>query len=156
MRACFSEKEVTIKLHWTRTEAEVASEEFVPSGRKRDTTVRSLRRRLDIPEARLLARRMVEAAERDEMSIRTRSTTSHFAALTWQHVDADGPEDGKACFSSREMMIGEDAARFVRDLMARGELPERAKPWAEEGFAKGFYTRAIGLFQLAEEILETS
>lgn len=152
LRACFEGKDITVRLRWDEGQGELESDVPLPSERGEPSTMLVRKRQLCSAEVRSWVKRIAEAAEREEMTLQDTSTTYRSVALTWQGRDAVGRGGGQVRFSSRAMIYGAEGEAFVRELMARGRLPEKARAMVEEGFAKGFFIRALALFDLAEEI----
>lgn len=153
LSSCFSEKEFTVILRWNGSGGEVEASEAIPGRRRDQPQVRRRRRALTASEALRWAERIVEAAERDEMTIQDTSTTSHSVILHWEGSDATGSSCGEASFFTRSMLYGDEAVKLLREVSAPGQLTEKGRAIAEEGLAKGFHIRAMALFDLAEEIL---
>ncbi|HEY3452527.1 MAG TPA: hypothetical protein VGK67_39650 [Myxococcales bacterium] len=152
VRACFSETDLTVRIRWNATDGEVEAEVPLPSRRRVVSEIQRRRRRLSPGDARELVRKIVEAAEREEMKLQDTSTTSHILKLEWRSEDASKSVRGESTFATRSAFFGSEGERIAREMMARGGLPEKAKAMVEEGLAKGFYIRAMALTELAEEI----
>jgi hypothetical protein len=129
-RGCFSEQTTALRLAWTEQHASLAVDQQARSSPR--------------PQILALAEQICLAAERPEVPLGGRSTTSYHATLRWR-FRASSSEDwtsGESHFASHDL-----PSQVVQDLVQqRPDLAARIPPNA--------YTRALGLHELALSIAQ--
>jgi len=153
LQSCFSEGRVLVTVRWSRGSATIAAGDLGGPRQRAEGEVQLTERLVSPSEAERLARAIVSAAIREEVRIESRSTTHHIAELSWRIEKGGRTTAGCATFHSWDMGHGEEMARLVREVLTSAKLSEDHKRMMQEGLAKGFYSRAIGLFDLAREVV---